>query len=98
MTQPTNRRYARRALVLGAVAAATRAATLVAATCALDLSDATLLLAIANPAGTVVALAGAGYCAIASHRREWGVTLVVAWILSALAALFIPDVMFYASF
>ncbi len=103
MTQPTTYHRARRALVLGIAAVATRAATLGAVAFAgkaptFDLNDASVFLAIANPAGTVVALAGVGYCAIAAHRREWSVTLVVAWILSVLAALFIPQMFIYTAF
>ena len=36
---------------------------------------------------TCLGLIGVGYSAIASHRREWGVVLVLAWIVSVLAAL-----------
>jgi hypothetical protein len=31
-------------------------------------------------------LVGFGYSAIASHRQQWGVVLVLAWISSLLAA------------
>jgi hypothetical protein len=38
-------------------------------------------------ASTCVALVGIGYSAIAAHRGEWGVVLVLAWI-SSLAGVF----------
>jgi hypothetical protein len=40
--------------------------------------------------GTILALVGIGYCAIASHRREWGAVLVIAWVLSVLGVFFDP--------
>jgi len=36
----------------------------------------------------LVALVEVGYAAIASHRREWGAILVLAWLFSVAAALF----------
>ncbi len=105
MTQPPTRRHARCALILGFAAVAIRAATLGAVAFAggtdgkraFDLGDASTLLAVANPVGSVLALAGVGYSAIAAHRREWSATLVSAWILSVAAALFIPEMFIFAA-
>lgn len=52
-----------------------------------DWAWATPLLPVLNLFGTVVALVGIGYAAIAGHRREWGVVLVLAWISSVVAVL-----------
>jgi hypothetical protein len=106
MSPPPTYRPALRALVLGAAAAVTRAITLVVVAAstssdearALDLDDAALVLAFANPIGTVLALAGVAYAAIAAHRREWGVTLVLAWIASVTAAFYVPELFVYAVF
>ena len=41
-----------------------------------------------NLVATLIALVGVGYAAIAAHRREWGVVLVLAWIASGGAVLY----------
>lgn len=46
------------------------------------------LIPVFEVLGTVAALAGIAYAAIASHRSERGVVLVLAWILAVAAALF----------
>jgi len=48
--------------------------------------------------GTLLAIAGVGYCAIAAHRREWSTGLVAAWFLNVLAALYVPEFFLYARF
>lgn len=53
-----------------------------------DPAPAIVLLPILNLIASIVALVGVGYAAIAAHRREWGATLVLAWLFSVAAALF----------
>ncbi|MCA8952323.1 MAG: hypothetical protein KDE27_22625 [Planctomycetes bacterium] len=99
-------RPARRGLAFGIAAVLTRASTLAAVTLAsssddkpaFDLGDASLILSIANPLGTILALAGVAYCAIAAHRRERSAALVIAWILNVVAALYIPELFIYFKF
>lgn len=85
--------YRLRALVFGMTCLAMRGATLLGMQLVSSpLADgsaplapdhaAYLLLSIANLTGTIVALVGIAYAAIAAHRREWSVMLVLAWIAS----------------
>ena len=84
----------------------TRTGTLAAVTLAtsaenaltIDSSDVSLILTIANPLGTMLALAGVAFCAIAAHRREWSATLLIAWILNVAAALYVPELFVYFDF
>ena len=56
------------------------------------------VLPIVNLAATCLALVGVGYSAIAAHRREWGVVLVLAWIFSVLGVLIEFQPFVYAQF
>ena len=47
-------------------------------------------------AGTCAALIGVGYSAIAAHRREWGIVLVLGWVFSVLAVLLLVEPFVYA--
>lgn len=49
-----------------------------------------------NLLATLFALVGVGYSAIAAHRREWGVVLVLAWISCVAAAVLDIDLFVYA--
>ena len=50
-------------------------------------------------ASTCVALIGVGYSAIAAHRGEWGVVLVLAWISSLLGVFYeVGSFVYYATF
>jgi hypothetical protein len=51
-----------------------------------------------NLVGTLVALVGVGYSAIAAHRREWGLVLVIAFAFSVGAAVFDIQPFLYAVF
>lgn len=55
-------------------------------------------LPLMNLIATLVALVGVSYSAIAAHRREWGVVLVLAWISSVVAATFDLEPFMYAAF
>ncbi|HEX6812520.1 MAG TPA: hypothetical protein VF384_12920 [Planctomycetota bacterium] len=50
-----------------------------------------------NLVATFMALAGFGYSAIAAHRKEWGVTLVLAFVFSVLAAVGDVDTFVYGA-
>ena|SRR5688572_27602784 len=45
-----------------------------------------LVVPAMNLVATLLALVGFGYSAIAAHRKEWGVTLVFAFVTSVVAA------------
>jgi len=64
----------------------------------LDLTEVAQLLPIVNLVARLIALVGVGYAAIASHRREWGAVLVLAWLFSVAAALFDIEPFTYAVF
>lgn len=55
------------------------------------------LLPIFNLVATAIALIGVGYSAIAAHRKEWGLVLVLAWLASILAVLFDVEPFYYAA-
>ena len=65
---------------------------------ALSMGVAAPCLAVLNLVGTVLAIAGVAYCAIAAHRREWGAVLVVAWTLNVAMVLFEPEPFVYIDF
>ena len=57
-----------------------------------------VVLPVMNLLATLVALVGVGYSAIAAHRREWGVVLVLAWVSSVAAAVLNVETFTYALF
>lgn len=97
-------RPAVRGLVFGLTALGLRAASI--ATTTLAVADKPLLssnaameaLPVMNLAATILALVGVSYAAIAAHRREWSVALVIAWVSSIAAALLDVGPFVYATF
>ena len=101
-SQPPVRRYARRSLFFGLAAFALHVLGPVLAVLSQSffmpegemsfeefqkgLGITQLIAIVGGLLGTLAALAGVAHAAIASHRRERGITLIVAWILSVLAA------------
>tara|TARA_R110002073_G_scaffold230826_1_gene391899 strand:+ start:245 stop:460 length:216 start_codon:yes stop_codon:yes gene_type:complete len=61
-------------------------------------SEASRTLPILNLVGTLVALVGVAYSAIAAHQKQWGVVLVLAWILSVLGVLLEIEPFVYVKF
>ncbi len=51
-----------------------------------------------NGLACVLGIVGVSYAAIASHRKEWGILLVLGWILSVIGILAEAEPFFYAQF
>ena len=94
-TSPTSYRPALRGLLFGLYALGLRAATM-GFTCMSSLEVAAQVLPWMNVVASLVALVGVGYSAIAAHRREWGATLVFAFLCSVVAAVFDIEPFVYA--
>lgn len=91
-------RPAVRGLVFGVLAVCIRAATVGFLFCTATGPEASGALPILNLLGTLVALVGVAYSAIASHQKQWGVVLVLAWILSVLGVLLEIEPFVYVMF
>ena len=57
------------------------------------------MMDVVSLVGRLLSLVGIGYSAIAAHRKEWGLVLVLAWVSSVFGALFVSGGAFiYTSF
>ena len=96
--------FARRALALGLAAVGVRAATIVFVARSMEAADTAATTAASgawffmNVAGTAIGLIGIAYAAIATHRRERGPALVLAWLLTVAAVFFEVQPFVFASF
>lgn len=106
MASPSNYRPARRALLFGLGALGVRVCAFVVVMFsnssdpmfALSMGAAIPWLSALSFLGTVLAIVGVAYSAIAAHRREWSAVLVVAWTINVAMLLFEPDPFVYIEF